>query len=60
MSDNKNARKKLEQMERARRMDEERRERIKAQRQRGVDTSEGKHVIFKTTGYGYSSYSITR
>ncbi|CDS04805.1 hypothetical protein LRAMOSA07335 [Lichtheimia ramosa] len=40
MSDNKNARKKLEQMERARRMEEERRERIKAQRQRGVDTSE--------------------
>lgn len=47
MSDNKNARKKLEQMERARRMDEERRERIKAQRQRGVDTSEGKHVYIQ-------------
>lgn len=45
MSDNKNARKKLEQMERARRMDEERRERIKAQRQRGVDTSEGKYIF---------------
>lgn len=48
MSDNKNARKKLEQMERARRMDEERRERIKAQRQRGVDTSEGKSILCAT------------
>ncbi|KAI9259027.1 hypothetical protein BDA99DRAFT_484089 [Phascolomyces articulosus] len=40
MSDNKTARKKLEQMERARRMESERRERIKTQRHRGVDTSE--------------------
>ena len=40
MSDNKTARKKLEQMDRARRMESERRERIKAQRHRGVDTSE--------------------
>lgn len=52
MSDNKAARKKLEQMERARQMDAERRERIKAQR-RGVDTSdqpqqgedEDKHIM---------------
>lgn len=43
MSDNKTARKKLEQMERLRQMEEERKERIKAQRQnRGVDTSESK------------------
>lgn len=42
MNDNKTARKKLEQMEKARKMEEERRERIKAQRNRGVDTSERK------------------
>lgn len=40
MNDNKTARKKLEQMEKARKMEEERRERIKAQRNRGVDTSD--------------------
>ncbi|KAI8145922.1 hypothetical protein BJV82DRAFT_535287 [Fennellomyces sp. T-0311] len=40
MSDNKAARKKLEQMERAHRMETERRERVKAQRHRGVDTSD--------------------
>lgn len=40
MNDNKTARKNLEQMEKARKMEEERRERIKAQRNRGVDTSD--------------------
>jgi cytokinesis protein len=44
MSDNVTARKKLENMEKARRADEERREKIKAQRLRGVDTSDGKIV----------------
>lgn len=42
MSDNVSARKKLENMEKARRADEERREKIKAQKLRGVDTSDGK------------------
>lgn len=41
MSDNVTARKKLENMEKARRADEERKEKIKAQRLRGVDTSDG-------------------
>ncbi|KAI8337692.1 hypothetical protein BC941DRAFT_352320 [Chlamydoabsidia padenii] len=42
MGDNKSARQKLEKMERVRKMDEERKERIKAQKLRGVDTSNGK------------------
>lgn len=42
MTDNVSARKKLENMEKARRAEEERRERIKAQKLRGVDTSDGK------------------
>lgn len=42
MLDNVSARKKLENMEKVRRAEEERREKIKAQRLRGVDTSEGK------------------
>jgi cytokinesis protein len=45
MSDNVTAKKKLENMEKARRAEEERRERIKAQRLRGVDTSEGKTPV---------------
>ncbi|KAI9254347.1 hypothetical protein EDC94DRAFT_618559 [Helicostylum pulchrum] len=40
MSDNVSAKKKLENMEKVRRADEERKERIKAQRLRGVDTSD--------------------
>ncbi|KAL7308771.1 hypothetical protein PS15m_011936 [Mucor circinelloides] len=40
MTDNVSARKKLENMEKARRAEEERRERIKAQKLRGVDTSD--------------------
>ncbi|KAI8095753.1 hypothetical protein BDF21DRAFT_374116 [Thamnidium elegans] len=40
MSDNVTAKKKLENMEKVRRADEERKERIKAQRLRGVDTSD--------------------
>ncbi|CAO3595395.1 unnamed protein product [Absidia cylindrospora] len=39
MGDNKSARQKLENMERACRQEEERKERIKAQKMRGVDTS---------------------
>jgi cytokinesis protein len=45
MSDNVTAKKKLENMEKARRAEEERRERIKTQRLRGVDTSDGKKQI---------------
>ncbi|KAL9540551.1 hypothetical protein MBANPS3_009622, partial [Mucor bainieri] len=40
MTDNVSARKKLGNMEKARRTEEERRERIKAQKLRGVDTSD--------------------
>ncbi|KAG0169559.1 hypothetical protein DFQ28_004162 [Apophysomyces sp. BC1034] len=40
MSDNKTARQKLERMEYVRRMEDERKERIKAQKLRGVDTSD--------------------
>ncbi|KAL9555089.1 hypothetical protein MBANPS3_002512 [Mucor bainieri] len=43
MTDNVSARKKLENMEKARRAEEERRERIKAQKLRGVDTSDANH-----------------
>lgn len=46
MSDNVTAKKKLENMEKARRAEEERRERIKAQRLRGVDTSDGKALNY--------------
>lgn len=42
MSDNVTARKKLENKEKAKRADEERKEKMKAQRLRGVDTSDGK------------------
>lgn len=45
MSDNVTARKKLENIEKARKADEARREKIKAQRLRGVDTSDGKLVF---------------
>lgn len=44
MTDNVSAKKKLENMEKARRAEEERRERIKAQKLRGVDTSDGKFL----------------
>lgn len=49
MTDNVSARKKLENMEKARRAEEERKERIKAQKLRGVDTSDGKmrHVEYR-------------
>lgn len=42
MSDNVSAKKKLESKEKARKAEEERREKIKAQKLRGVDTSDGK------------------
>lgn len=45
MSDNVTARKKLENIEKARKADEIRREKIKAQRLRGVDTSDGVYLI---------------
>ena len=41
MSDNVTARKKLESIEKARRAEEARKEKIKAQKLRGVDTSDG-------------------
>ncbi|ORZ12691.1 hypothetical protein BCR42DRAFT_467822 [Absidia repens] len=48
MGDNKSARQKLEKMERQRRLDEERKDRLKAQKLRGVDTSNGKrYILFK-------------
>lgn len=42
MSDNVSAKKTLEKKEKAKRAEEERKERIKAQKLRGVDTSDGK------------------
>jgi cytokinesis protein len=45
MSDNVTARKKLENIEKARRAEEARREKIKAQRLRGVDTSDCKSKL---------------
>lgn len=49
MSDNVTAKKKLENMEKVRRADEERKEKIKAQRLRGVDTSDSKLNICVTS-----------
>ncbi|CAO3596601.1 unnamed protein product [Absidia cylindrospora] len=46
MGDNKSARQKLEKMERQRRLDEERKDKLKAQKLRGVDTSNGKKFIY--------------
>ncbi|ORX57073.1 actin-binding FH2 [Hesseltinella vesiculosa] len=46
MADNKTAKLKLENMERSQRMETERREKIKAQKLRGVDTSDRKFLLF--------------
>jgi hypothetical protein len=51
MSDNESAKKKLENMEKARRLEEERKERIKAQKLRAVDTSDSKSFLLKTNKY---------
>lgn len=52
MSDNESAKKKLENMEKARRLEEERKERIKAQKLRAVDTSDGK-IFYKMQSICY-------
>ncbi|KAI7867438.1 hypothetical protein BDF14DRAFT_1968074 [Spinellus fusiger] len=49
MSDNMKAQKKLEDLEKARIKDEERKERVKAQKLRGVDTSDGNIVCLLST-----------
>lgn len=61
MSDNLSARKKLESREKARLAEEARREKIKAQKLRGVVTSEGEHnlymLLYKRLTFTYSNLS---
>lgn len=61
MSDNLSARKKLESREKARLAEEARREKIKAQKLRGVVTSEGEHILYillyKRLTFTYSNLS---
>lgn len=62
MSDNESAKKKLENMEKARRLEEERKEKIKAQKLRAVDTSDSKYTLpykcITMISYAFHSESI--